>query len=107
MGPPVARTCLPSVRPPRSSVHLTAPDNHLGARRERTELRGRKPDQAHRFLRRSRGVKGIVFTEFMEMVESSFGLAVTQKILDHSNVPSKGVYTSVGTYDDQELLSLV
>ncbi len=52
-------------------------------------------------------LRGIVFTELMEMVESTFGLAIAQQVIDHSGVPSKGVYTSVGSYDHTELLRLV
>src|ERR1700759_776855 len=52
-------------------------------------------------------MKGIVFTEFLEMVESEFGLKVTDDMITKSNVPSAGVYTSVGTYDHKELVAMV
>ena len=52
-------------------------------------------------------MKGIVFTEFITMVESKFGDEMADIIIMDSNLPSKGVYTSVGTYDHQELFSLV
>jgi len=52
-------------------------------------------------------MKGIVFTEFLEMVESSFGLETLDHIIEASNLPSKAVYTSVGTYDFFEMQSLI
>ncbi len=52
-------------------------------------------------------MKGIVFTEFQEMVEKKFGLEVLDKIIETSDLPSGGVWTAVGTYDHQELIQLV
>ncbi len=52
-------------------------------------------------------MKGIVFTEFMEMVEASFGLETVDTIIENSALPSEGIYTSVGTYDFNEMVSLI
>lgn len=52
-------------------------------------------------------MKGIVFTEFMELVEEKFGLEMVDTIIQDSELPSGGVYTSVGTYDHSEVISLV
>ncbi|WP_430909532.1 heme NO-binding domain-containing protein [Maribacter sp. 2-571] len=52
-------------------------------------------------------MKGIIFTEFLEMVESSFGLETVDTIIDEAQLPSEGIYTSVGTYDFNEMLSLI
>lgn len=52
-------------------------------------------------------MKGMVFTEFLDMVDEKFGVAVTERILDKSDLPSGGAYTTVGTYDHSELLHLV
>lgn len=52
-------------------------------------------------------MKGIVFTEFLEMVEKRFGPDVADAIIVNANLPSGGVYTSVGTYDHKELVALV
>jgi len=52
-------------------------------------------------------MKGIVFTEFLEMVESSFGLEITDTIIENSDLPSEGIYTSIGTYDFNEMVSLI
>ncbi|WKD85964.1 hypothetical protein KCTC32516_01313 [Polaribacter huanghezhanensis] len=52
-------------------------------------------------------MKGIVFTEFLELVEDKFGLEVVDEIIEKSTLPSQGVYTAVGTYDFSEMLSLL
>jgi len=52
-------------------------------------------------------MKGIVFTEFLELVELKFGLEMVDQIIQKSNLPSSGVYTSIGTYDFSEMLSLL
>lgn len=51
-------------------------------------------------------MKGIVFTEFLEMVEASYGLGTVDYILQNSDLDSNGIYTSVGTYDYKELIIL-
>ncbi|MAY42870.1 MULTISPECIES: heme NO-binding domain-containing protein [unclassified Neptuniibacter] len=50
---------------------------------------------------------GIVFTEFMEMVEDQFSADVLDDVLDSSNLDSEGAYTSVGYYDHQEMIRMV
>lgn len=52
-------------------------------------------------------MKGIIFTEFFDLVEQTFGFEVADKIIDECELPSGGVYTSVGTYDHTEILALV
>lgn len=52
-------------------------------------------------------MKGIVFKEFLGMVESSFGGEMVENIIDESNLKSEGAYTSVGTYDHMEIVQLV
>ncbi len=52
-------------------------------------------------------MKGIVFTEFLDLVEQKFGLDMVDKIITQSDLPSEGVYTSVGTYSFSEMLSLL
>ncbi|MDY0781512.1 heme NO-binding domain-containing protein [Tenacibaculum sp. IB213877] len=52
-------------------------------------------------------MKGIVFTEFLEMVESTFGLETVDYIVENSDLKSEGVYTSVGTYDFIEMVNLI
>jgi hypothetical protein len=52
-------------------------------------------------------MKGIIFTEFLELVEAKFGIGMVDQIIAQSNLESKGIYTSVGTYSFSEMLSLV
>lgn len=52
-------------------------------------------------------MKGMVFTEFMEMVEDTWSLDMVDHIIARSQVPSGGAYTSVGTYPHEEIVALV
>jgi heme-NO-binding protein len=52
-------------------------------------------------------MKGMVFTEFLEMVEETFSADVVDQIIEASALSSHGVYTAVGSYDHAELLQLV
>lgn len=50
-------------------------------------------------------MKGMIFTEFMEMVENTWSLDMVDKLIDRAGVG--GAYTAVGTYPHQEMLALV
>lgn len=52
-------------------------------------------------------MKGIVFTKLNEFVEEVWGLEFWDELLDESELPSGGAYTTVEYYDDQELFTLV
>ncbi|PWJ42556.1 heme NO-binding domain-containing protein [Sediminitomix flava] len=52
-------------------------------------------------------MKGIVFTEFIEMVEEKFGFDIADRVIQTSALPSNGVYTAVGTYSHAEMVSLL
>lgn len=52
-------------------------------------------------------MKGIVFTEFLEMVEQRFSPDLADDIIDAANLPSGGAYTAVGTYPHEEIVALV
>jgi hypothetical protein len=52
-------------------------------------------------------MKGIVFSEFNDMVEATFSPAILDTIITRAGLPSGGAYTTVGTYDHQEVLQLV
>lgn len=52
-------------------------------------------------------MKGVVFTEFMELVESRMGLEMLDRIITEADLPNDGAYTAVGTYDHAELVRLV
>lgn len=50
-------------------------------------------------------MKGIVFTEFIEMVEDHFSPEVADRMIVGSGVG--GAYTAVGTYDHREMVCMV
>lgn len=52
-------------------------------------------------------MKGIVFTEFLEMVEQEIDLEMVDQLIESSAVASKGIYTAVGTYPHTELRELI
>jgi len=52
-------------------------------------------------------MKGIVFTEFLTMVEETFGFDMVDTIIEKSELPSGGAYSAVGTYPHTEIVSLV
>lgn len=52
-------------------------------------------------------MKGVVFTEFLEMVEETFSADLVDDIIEDSGVESGGAYTAVATYDHAELVALV
>jgi len=51
-------------------------------------------------------MKGMVFTEFMEMVEEVFSEEILETMIEQSQLPNAGAYTSVGTYDHQEIVRM-
>jgi hypothetical protein len=52
-------------------------------------------------------MKGVVFTEFLEMVEEKFSPDMADRIIDGAKLESGGAYTAVGTYDHNEMIALV
>ena len=52
-------------------------------------------------------MKGLVFTEFLEMVAARFSEDMVDDIIEAANLPSGGAYTSVGTYPHSEMVMLV
>ena len=52
-------------------------------------------------------MKGVIFTEFIEMLELQQSPTFADEVLDSSDLPSGGAYTAVGTYDSAELSMLV
>ncbi len=52
-------------------------------------------------------MKGVVFTEFMAMVEDRFSADMVDELIDAAELPHGGSYTAVGTYDHQELVAMV
>lgn len=52
-------------------------------------------------------MKGVVFTEFIEHVEASYSPDVVDELVDAGSLDSGGAYTTLGTYDHRELISLL
>jgi len=52
-------------------------------------------------------MKGIVFTEFIELVEDKFGYEISDQIISSIDSETNGVYTAVGTYRYTEMIDLV
>ena len=52
-------------------------------------------------------MKGVVFTEFLEMVEAKYSPALVEDIIEAADLPSRGAYTAVGTYSHQEFIVLL
>lgn len=52
-------------------------------------------------------MKGMIFTEFLEMVSEVFSPEMLEIIIEASDLPSQGAYTDLGTYNHEELIRLV
>lgn len=52
-------------------------------------------------------MKGIVFTEFLDLVEDKFGMEMVDTIISNAELESNGSYTAIGTYDFSEMLQLL
>jgi len=52
-------------------------------------------------------MKGVVFTEFADMVEQRFSPEMLDSIIEDAHLPSGGAYTAVGTYPHEEMVALV
>lgn len=52
-------------------------------------------------------MKGMIFTEFLELVERTYSPEMADALIDASHLPSGGAYTAVGNYDHREMVALV
>lgn len=52
-------------------------------------------------------MKGIVFTELLNMIETAHGYELVDDIINTVNPKGGGAYTAIGTYDHEELVDLV
>ena len=52
-------------------------------------------------------MKGIIFTNFVEMVDEVFSPELTEELLESVELPSGAAYTTVGSYDHAEIIALV
>lgn len=51
-------------------------------------------------------MKGMIFTEFLDMVEGSFGLQVKDRVIAAAGGAHGGAYTAVGRYDHSEMVAM-
>jgi len=52
-------------------------------------------------------MRGLVFSEFLEFVESVAGPDIVEDMLDECDLESGGAYTTVGNYDHGEIVKMV
>jgi len=52
-------------------------------------------------------MRGLIFTEFISLVEEKFGLRLADELLSQPGLTDGGAYTSVGNYSHREMLTLV
>jgi hypothetical protein len=52
-------------------------------------------------------MKGLIFTELVEFVESSFNYETVDNMLQNANLPHSGAYTQAGNYPFDELVSII
>lgn len=52
-------------------------------------------------------MKGVIFTEFLEMLEQRYGIDFIDEIVEDSDLASGGAFTAVGNYDHSELRKIV
>ena len=50
-------------------------------------------------------MKGVVFTEYVEFIEETFGFDVVDDMIEKAGV--SGVYTQAGNYEFDELFKMV
>jgi hypothetical protein len=51
-------------------------------------------------------MKGMIFTEFLDMVGERFGLAVKDRVIAVAGGAHDGAYTAVGNYDHREMVAM-
>ena len=51
-------------------------------------------------------MKGMIFTEFLDMVGDRFGLAVKDRVIVAAGGAHDGAYTAVGNYDHREMVAM-
>ncbi len=62
-------------------------------------------DSRHTYWRST--MKGIIFSEFLEMVDDKFSIEMSERLIDEVKPASGGAYTTVGTYNAQEIVDMV
>ena len=52
-------------------------------------------------------MRGIILTELMDFIEKATSESTVEELLEHCQLPSGGIFTSVGNYSHEEVLRLV
>lgn len=52
-------------------------------------------------------MKGMIFTEFLELVETGYGMEVADQVITRGCPFHSGGFTSVGSYDHRDLIAMV
>ncbi len=52
-------------------------------------------------------MKGVIFTEFLDLVEENFGYETVDTIIEKSSLSTNGAYTAIGTYPHSEMFQLI
>lgn len=52
-------------------------------------------------------MKGVLFTELIEMMEDLMGLEFTNRVIENAHLKNKGAYTTIGFYQYQDMLKLM
>ena len=52
-------------------------------------------------------MRGVIFTEFLDMVEERYSEDMVDNIIDASDLSTEGAYTSIGTYNKSEFVQLI
>jgi hypothetical protein len=52
-------------------------------------------------------MKGIIFTEFIALVEKKWGLKMVNDVIEEADDPIDGAYVSTGNYDHHNLVELI
>lgn len=52
-------------------------------------------------------MKGLFFTELLELIETDYGLAVVDQVIRTAVPTTDGVYTSMGVYDSKEFFGII
>lgn len=52
-------------------------------------------------------MKGFIFTNFIDFIETSYGLELVDEMITNCDLPSEGIYSSFNSYDFDELVSLL
>lgn len=52
-------------------------------------------------------MKGIVFSEFLEMIDDRFSMEMSERLIAETKPTSGGAYASLGTYDHREIVAMV